>query len=86
MRDAEVVCRELGFPLGAAEVLPPGSYVSRNYAEDAIFLVDDLKCLGNESSILECEFEGWGVHDCLPEEVGTFMCSLHTVHEVNIHR
>jgi len=72
LRDAEVVCRELGFPLGATEVLPPGSYISRDYTKPAVFLIDDLKCLGNESSVLECEFEGWGVHDCLPEEVSFF--------------
>ncbi|XP_021942881.1 uncharacterized protein LOC110841538 isoform X2 [Zootermopsis nevadensis] len=76
LRDAEVVCRELGFPLGAAKILPPGSYINRDHTEDAIFLVDDLMCLGNESSILECEFEGWGVHDCLREEAVSVMCSV----------
>jgi len=76
LRDAEVVCRELGFPLGATEVLPPGSYISRDYTKPAVFLIDDLQCLGNESSILECEFEGWGVHDCLPEEAVSVVCSV----------
>lgn len=80
LRDAEVVCRELGFPLGAAEILPPGSYINQDHTEETVFLVDDLNCLGNESSLLECEFEGWGVHDCLREEV---CIVLHALHKVN---
>lgn len=30
--------------------------------------LDNLQCNGNESSILECEHEGWGVTDCTNEE------------------
>ncbi|PSN37221.1 hypothetical protein C0J52_12660 [Blattella germanica] len=76
LRDAEVICRDLGFSLGAAEILPPGSYLSRNNDDDPVILVDDLKCLGNETSLLQCEFEGWGVHDCLPEEAVSLVCSI----------
>ena len=33
------------------------------------FLVDELLCKGNETSLMHCDQAGWGVHDCLPEEV-----------------
>ncbi|XP_069680100.1 uncharacterized protein teq isoform X2 [Periplaneta americana] len=76
LEDADVICREVGFPLGAAEVLPPGSYISHTNKKDSVFLVDDLRCRGNETSLRECEFEGWGVHDCLPDEAVSVMCKV----------
>ncbi|XP_026482310.1 neurotrypsin-like [Ctenocephalides felis] len=36
--------------------------------------MDDVECLGNETSIRECQFNGWGVHDCLPEEAAGVVC------------
>lgn len=67
LKDADVVCRELGFTLGAAEVKLHSTYASPNNSMK--YLVDDLGCRGNESSIRECDFNGWGVHDCGAEEV-----------------
>ncbi|XP_055704303.1 uncharacterized protein LOC129802468 isoform X2 [Phlebotomus papatasi] len=80
MRDADVVCRELGFPLGAAEVrgnsfYPPHQNMLRG-EDSAIFLVDELDCRGNEKSIRECDFSGWGVHDCNAEEVVGVVCKV----------
>uniref|UniRef100_A0A6B2EJ60 Putative trypsin-like serine protease n=1 Tax=Phlebotomus kandelakii TaxID=1109342 RepID=A0A6B2EJ60_9DIPT len=80
MRDADVVCRELGFPLGAAEVransyYPPHRSMLRG-EDSAIFLVDELDCRGSEKSIRECDFSGWGVHDCNAEEVVGLVCKV----------
>ena len=67
LRDADVVCRELGFKHGAVEVLQHSQYP----IEKPLFLVDDLDCRGNETSIRDCNFSGWGKHDCTAQEVFT---------------
>lgn len=80
MRDADVLCHELGFSLGASEVRANSFYapnVGINSNQDSpTFLMDELDCLGNETSLRECEFSGWGVHDCLPEEVVGVVCKI----------
>ncbi|CAL7933954.1 unnamed protein product [Xylocopa violacea] len=72
MIDADVICKELGFNLGALEVSPGGYF--GNMDPPTTFMVDQLKCRGNESSLRECDFEGWGVHDCQPEEAVGVIC------------
>ncbi|KAK6631387.1 hypothetical protein RUM44_005914 [Polyplax serrata] len=72
LRDANVVCRELGFSLGAAEVLQHSHYP----VKDPLFLLDDLECLGNETSLRECSFPGWGKHNCGSEETVGVVCRV----------
>ncbi|KAJ8674874.1 hypothetical protein QAD02_010660 [Eretmocerus hayati] len=72
MADANVVCRELGFNLGALEIKRGGFYGNMNPPDS--FMVDQLKCLGNESTIRECDFDGWGKHNCKPEEAVGIIC------------
>ncbi|XP_023248280.1 uncharacterized protein LOC106641736 [Copidosoma floridanum] len=72
MNDANVVCKELGFQLGALEVKPGGYY--GNLDPPDAFMVDQLKCHGSESTIRECDFEGWGKHDCDPGEAAGVVC------------
>lgn len=69
LRDAEVVCREIGFTLGAAEIKPHSAFAALNTTKPPLFLIDDLQCRGNETSVRDCDFGGWGVHDCGNEEV-----------------
>ncbi|XP_046753306.1 uncharacterized protein LOC124403977 isoform X4 [Diprion similis] len=68
---ANVACKELGFIYGAQEVRPAGFYGN---ADSQLFLMDQLKCRGNETSLRECDFDGWGVHNCLPEEAVGIVC------------
>ncbi|XP_076238933.1 uncharacterized protein LOC143182076 [Calliopsis andreniformis] len=70
--DADVICKELGFVLGALEVRPGGYY--GNLEPPTRFMVDQLRCRGNETSLRECDFEGWGVHNCQPEEAVGVVC------------
>ncbi|XP_076389775.1 uncharacterized protein LOC100879380 isoform X4 [Megachile rotundata] len=72
MIDANVICKELGFVLGALEIRPGGFY--GNLDPPTRFMVDQLRCRGNETSLRECDFDGWGVHNCQPEEAVGVIC------------
>ena len=37
--------------------------------------LDDLVCTGSERSITQCQFNGWGVHDCGHHEDVSISCS-----------
>lgn len=65
LREANVVCQELGF-LGAISVKPNSYYGVPNQTK---FVMDDLSCNGNENSLYSCQFKEWGVHDCNAQEV-----------------
>ena len=47
-------------------------------------LLDDVLCIGNESSLLECRHNGIGVHDCIHFEDVVVGClrKLHHVHMI----
>ncbi|CAN7947407.1 unnamed protein product, partial [Ixodes pacificus] len=36
--------------------------------------MDNLYCNGHEVHIEECQFDGWGVHDCGREEAAGVIC------------
>ena len=68
----DVACRQLGFVGGSVEdhdrfrnsYFPPGT-------RDQTIALDDVRCLGNESNLLECPNRGWEVHNCRhAEDVG----------------
>ena len=70
--EADVACRLLGFEGGSVEdwerfrnsFFPQG-------APGQTIVLDDLRCSGDESSLLECRNRGVGVHNCLHfEDVG----------------
>lgn len=74
MEEATVICKELGFTLGAIDFRLHSFYGKSSM--NGNFLMDELQCLGNESSITECYFNGWGVHDCQPEEEAGVVCRV----------
>lgn len=79
MRDATVLCKELGFELGASEVRPNSFYGPNQEIQTGnktLFIMDELDCLGNETSLQECQFNGWGVHDCNSEEIVGVVCKI----------
>ena len=68
----DVACRQLGFVGGSVEdhdrfrssYFPPGT-------REQTIALDDVRCLGNESNLLECPNRGWEVHNCRhAEDVG----------------
>ncbi|XP_058459171.1 uncharacterized protein LOC131435375 [Malaya genurostris] len=74
---ANVLCRELGFQQGALELKPNSFYppnVEMMNGSNPVFIMDEVRCTGNESSLQECAFSGWGVHDCNAEEIMGVIC------------
>ncbi|XP_027045378.1 deleted in malignant brain tumors 1 protein-like, partial [Pocillopora damicornis] len=59
LQDAEVVCRQLRYE-GALSA--PGE-AAFGQGTGQIWL-DDVKCVGNETLIAQCNHSGWGVHNC----------------------
>ncbi|KAK8742144.1 hypothetical protein OTU49_002140, partial [Cherax quadricarinatus] len=68
--DGDVVCQQLGFTSGAKEVFQNSRFGSGT----SQYLMDDLNCHGKETSLAECDFAGWGEHDCQESEAAGVMC------------
>ena len=75
-RDAEVVCRQLGFSNGNASLLfclvwlliliyliDSQALLGRDISALSVFL-DNVQCVGNEKSLLECSRSTLGNHNC----------------------
>uniref|UniRef100_W5NEN7 Soluble scavenger receptor cysteine-rich domain-containing protein SSC5D n=1 Tax=Lepisosteus oculatus TaxID=7918 RepID=W5NEN7_LEPOC len=71
--DASVVCRELG----CGRALSALQYAAFGQGTGLIFL-DNVNCIGNESSLLNCSYPGIGVHDCSHYEDAAVICSDET--------
>ncbi|BES87727.1 serine protease [Nesidiocoris tenuis] len=72
LNDAHVVCRHIGYPLGAKEIRKHQATSLTDKVNT--FLIDDLNCNGNETTIADCAHNGWGVHDCSQEEAAGVVC------------
>lgn len=68
--DANVVCRELGYP--DAVSAPRNSQFGKG--SGAIW-INDVECTGNEDSISQCSHSGWGEADCRHMDVASVICS-----------
>ncbi|XP_051543862.1 deleted in malignant brain tumors 1 protein-like [Myxocyprinus asiaticus] len=58
-KDAEVVCKELGCPTGAEAK----KYTYFGQGSGPIWM-DNVQCMGNETSLKDCSLNGWGTHNC----------------------
>ncbi|XP_067283362.1 uncharacterized protein [Pseudorasbora parva] len=67
IEDAAVVCKQLG--CGGAV----NSNANFGHGTDQIWL-DEVKCLGNESSLSQCSHNGFGVNDCSHREDAGVVC------------
>ncbi len=69
IRDANVVCRQLGFD-HALEALSNAYFGS---GSGSIYL-DDVGCYGSESQLSQCPASPWGVHNCRHYEDAGVRC------------
>ncbi|XP_071128570.1 scavenger receptor cysteine-rich domain-containing protein DMBT1-like isoform X5 [Mytilus edulis] len=69
IKDAIVVCRMLGY-VHALSAFTRSKFGSGN----GKFLLDEVNCFGNETSLLSCDSNPWKDHDCKDYEVAGVQC------------
>ena len=72
LNDAMVVCRQLGY-LSATEA--PGQAHFGQGSEEAPIFMDGVQCLGSETLLSSCNFNGWGEEDCNHWEDAGVVCT-----------
>ena len=70
LKDANVVCRQLGFPRAVAA----NTSAAFGRGEGQIWM-DDVRCTGDESSLTECGHRGWGIENCGHGEDAGAVCT-----------
>ncbi|XP_072176107.1 scavenger receptor cysteine-rich domain-containing protein DMBT1-like [Diadema setosum] len=72
VKDAQAVCRQLGYPTINAETMSRGTY------EQGLgpILLDNVGCNGWEPSLTNCSFNGWNNHTCLYNEDAGVRCEI----------
>ncbi|KAI4897388.1 hypothetical protein NFI96_030143 [Prochilodus magdalenae] len=72
MRDAAVVCRELG----CGEAVDALSEAHFGPGSGPVWM-NDVECSGSESTLQNCRSQGWGKHNCGHGEDAGIICSGH---------
>ncbi|CAE7032759.1 rngB [Symbiodinium sp. CCMP2592] len=71
---AQVACRDLGLAGGRAIFRDPASQEAKELHGE--ILADNLVCQGTETSLSQCSFRGWRIHDCSIREAAGVRCEL----------
>ena len=81
MEEADVVCKQLNFTLGAQAVYKFAHY---GQGKGPIYL-DNVVCVGNETSLIHCKHQGWNGHNCHHfEDVGV-VCLTNGRYRLDLH-
>ncbi|XP_072167399.1 scavenger receptor cysteine-rich domain superfamily protein-like [Diadema setosum] len=72
MNDARVVCRQLGYE--EAEEATSSARFGGGEDDQPIFM-DNVDCTGSEVELADCDFWGWGDHNCQHSEDAGVRCS-----------
>ena len=74
MNDARVICEELGY----ADAVSAPLYAHFGAGSGQIWL-DNINCAGSEDSIVNCQHNGWGSHNCNHNEDASVVCSSKSI-------
>ena len=72
INDADVVCRQLGFP-GASRATRDAETFG---AGSGPILLDNVRCVGDETSILDCMKSAIGFHNCPHSDDAGVICDI----------
>ena len=76
INDANVICRMLGFPLATAALAYSSADDLYGTAPSGNkFVLDDLGCTGNESSIFDCPHNGEWIENCKASDIAGVRCA-----------
>ena len=76
--EARVVCGQLGFPDAAKSE----EYRTKPTTEEVSYWMDNVTCSGTESSLVSCDHQGWGAHQCQDDHVVRVTCVRADTHKV----
>ncbi|KAM5145613.1 HHIP-like protein 1 [Mantella aurantiaca] len=80
-RAAYVVCRQLGYPY----VLKVARRTEFGEGKGLRILLDEVKCQGQERTLLECQRSKLGQHDCNHDEDVGVVCGMQEKHEEEVN-
>lgn len=67
--NAQVVCRMLGYKKSA--IATTSAYFGQGNGQ---IWMDDVNCIGNETMLTDCQFLGFGIHNCVHAEDAGVIC------------
>ena len=76
INDANVICRMLGFPSAIAALAFSSADALYGTAESGDnFVLDDLECTGNETSVFDCLHNGEWNENCVATDIAGVQCA-----------